>query len=351
MLNAHNSCGNPGRSGHILSLTGAEIVYDCRKRLALLFGTTPERVILTSGATEALNKAIKGVNRQKGVTLVSSLEHNSVIRPVNALRRAGMTVMKQFSVDITNENKTLESFSCASREATTVVVTHASNVCGLKLPVEKMRALCARDTVIILDASQTAGHFPLDIRSLGVDIMCIPGHKGLYGPMGTGALIVNPESDIIIDPIIEGGTGTDSKSLVMPELLPERLEAGTLNVCGLAGLAAAAEELIYPKNEMKVFEYLVSSMRNRVDIIMYGEPKEDCSRYVPVLLFNKKGRDCEEICSSLADNGIACRAGFHCAPAAHRTLGTYETGGVRVSIGRDTRESDIDAFLDVLDRI
>ncbi len=349
---AIKNCGNPGRSGHRFALTAAETVYNCRKRLAEMFNTRPEYVIFTSGATEALNIAIKGTNRSGGVTLVSSMEHNAVMRPLNSLRRMGETVLRQFLVDVNSDTLTLENFSAVSHSATNVVVTHASNVCGRILPVKQLRTLLDEDTVFILDASQTAGHIPIDIIDLGVDIMCIPAHKGLFGPMGVGALIINPYRNIIIDPLIDGGTGTNSKSFDMPEFYPERLEAGTLNICGIAGFNAALENFSYPQRERELFLYLVNSMQNTVDIMMHGAPREDnADSYVPVLLFNKKGYDCETLAEILAEKGFALRAGFHCAPNAHQTLGTYETGGVRLSLGRENTRREIEKFLSVLSEI
>ncbi len=352
ITDALKNCGNAGRSGHNLAVAAAEVVYNCRKKLATLFNTRTECVVFTSGATESLNIAIKGTYRPDGVVVVSSMEHNSVMRPINALRRMGETVMRQFHVEVYGDAITLENFSAVTASATSVVVTHASNVCGRILPIKQMRSLVDDEVVFILDASQTAGHIPIDIVELGVDIICIPAHKGLGGPMGVGALIVNPYSSVLIDPIIEGGTGTNSKSLEMPELLPERLESGTQNVCGIAGLSAALDELEFSGREGELFSYLVSKMRDMVDITLYGAPRgEDVSDYVPVLLFNKNGYDCEELAALLNDRGFALRAGFHCAPNAHITLGTGEIGGVRLSLGRNNTRREIDKFLSVLTEI
>ncbi len=352
MNEALKHCGNPGRSGHSLALRAAETVYHCRKKLALLFNTRPECVIFTSSATEALNIAIKGTNRPGGVTLVSSMQHNSVMRPLNTLRRNGETVLRQFLVDVNSDDITCENFMAVSHSATSVVVTHASNVCGRILPISRLKALLPDEVVFILDASQTAGHVPIDIVELGVDIICIPAHKGLFGPMGVGALIINPYSNIIIDPLIEGGTGTNSKTFEMPEILPERLEAGTFNICGIAGFSAALDEIETTNKEQELFEYLVSSMKNTVDIMLYGAPQKDnYAEYVPVMLFNKKGFDCETLCSLLAEKGFALRAGYHCAPNAHMTLGTYDIGGVRISLSKKNNRREIDRFINALDSI
>lgn len=352
MTETMKNCGNSGRSGHLYALKSAETVYNCRKKLAHLFNTRPEYVVFTSSATEALNIAIKGTNRIGGVTLVSSMEHNSVMRPLNTLRRNGETVLRQFLVDIRSDSVTCENFLAVSNSATSVVVTQASNVCGRILPIKRLKELARDETVFILDASQTAGHIPINIVELGVDIICVPAHKGLCGPMGVGALIINPYSDIIIDPLIEGGTGTNSKTLEMPEEYPERLEAGTLNVCGIAGLAAALDEYEISNRECELFEYLVSSMRNMVDITMHGAPENNSfPNYVPVLLFNKKGFDCEALADRLSEAGFALRAGFHCAPNAHLTLGTYDFGGVRLSLSKNNSRREVDRFLNALESI
>lgn len=352
MCKALEECGNSGRSGHILAQRAAETVYECRKKLARIFNTRVECVIFTASATEALNIAIKGTNRSGGVTVVSSLEHNAVMRPLNSLRKKGETVLRQFLVDMKNDTVTCENFSSISRSATNVVITHASNVCGRILPVDILKKLAPEDAVFILDASQTAGHIDIDIVELGVDIICIPAHKGLFGPMGVGALIINPYSDIVIDPLIEGGTGVNSKSLEMPELLPERLESGTLNVCGIAGWSASLNEYSIQPSEAEVFKYLVGKLKSEVDIITYGAPTDETLEdYVPVLLFNKKGYDCETLCERLNELGFALRGGFHCAPNAHLTLSTYDIGGARISLSKYNTKKEIDEFITALGRI
>lgn len=352
VTDAMKVCGNSGRSGHKYALRAAETVYNCRKKLAVLFNTRPECVIFTNSATTSLNMAIKGTNRMNGVTVVSSMEHNSVMRPLNSLRKNGETVLKQFLADMGDDDITCENFSAVSRSATNIIVNHASNVCGRILPIKMLKKLSPEDAVFIADCSQTAGHMQIDIVELGVDIICVPGHKGLLGPMGVGALIINPFSDLVINPLLEGGTGTDSKMLEMPEFYPERLEAGTANIGGIAGLSAALELVDFSSTEYELYNYLVSRLKNMVDITIYGLPdKAPLSNYVPVLLFNKNGYDCETVAANLSERGIAVRAGFHCAPNAHHTLGTYETGGVRVSLSKFNTLREIDKFIDALNKV
>ena len=244
MAMAHRSMGNPGRSGHLPARLAEETVFRCRTKLAELFGSTPENVVLTAGATMALNLAVKGLYVPGCEVVTSDLEHNAVMRPLYALRSAQEITLKQFHVDLASDEKTVRNFAYSVGKHTAMaVVTHGSNVCGRLLPIAEMRRQIDReDFLLIVDCSQTAGHIPIDIRSLGADVICIPGHKGLYGPMGTGALICNPDRELRFRTVIEGGSGVLSLSPGMPDFLPERLEAGTPNVCGIAGLCAAAEE-------------------------------------------------------------------------------------------------------------
>lgn len=359
MKEAFFSSGNAGRSGHDLADKGAHILYNCRKRAGSLFDCKLEQVVLTKNATEALNLAIKGVvltesgkkSNEKNELLFSSLEHNSVLRPIHALCKNQKLREKQFSVDIYDDNKTIEDFrEKISKKTLVAVVIHASNVCGRILPVKKLAEISKENQVIfILDASQTAGHIPVSITDIGADIICMPGHKGLYGPMGTGLMLVNPNSDIDFATIMEGGTGIASFEREMPSLLPERLEYGTQNNCGFAGLAAALEEVdFFRTKKLNLFADLLQKMRFRDDIIMYGEPKDNIEDYMPVLLFNKKNTPGEEVAAKLNQKGIAVRAGFHCSPLAHTALGTIKTGGVRISLGRSNTEMEIKYFLDVL---
>lgn len=348
MQEAFYTCGNPGRSSHVPAQQADLVLFRCRKLLAAQFGSTPEHVILTKNATEALNLAIKGLYRRGGEVLTSTLEHNAVMRPLQALRRAQEITLKQFRVSPTDDAMTVDNFRMAAGErADMAVVTHASNVCGRILPIRDMRkAVRRKDFLMIVDCSQTAGHIPIDIRELGADVICIPGHKGLYGPMGTGAIICHPNRTPLFRTIIEGGSGIDSRSPEMPEVLPERLEAGTPNVCGIAGLAAALEEFRFPQQEGALYQQLIRALQTRPDIQIYGWSPH--GSYTPVLLLNRTGTDCETLGEQLAKQDIAVRAGLHCAPAAHRALGTLETGGVRISLGRDTTEEDLHALLNAL---
>ncbi|PKM62614.1 MAG: hypothetical protein CVU97_04470 [Firmicutes bacterium HGW-Firmicutes-21] len=355
MKTAYFGSGNAGRSGHDLANEGSLIIYNCRKRAGVLFGCEPEQVVLTKNATEALNLSIKGVFnkgrlKNKSEVLISSLEHNSVLRPVHKLCTSNNIARKQFEVDLYDDNKTVDNFKRAINKNTAIVVAvHASNVCGRILPIKRLAEIASSyGAVFILDAAQTAGYIPVSTEKLGVDIICMSGHKGLYGPMGTGLMTVNQGSKLYFDTIMEGGTGIGSFERDMPEFLPERLEYGTQNNCGFAGLAAACEEHSYPTEVFALFAYLLEKMRMRDDIILYGAPKDNLVDYVPVLLFNKRNVASEETAARLNEKGIAVRAGYHCAPLAHTALGTIKNGGVRISLGRSNTAEEVYFLLSVL---
>lgn len=352
MKEAYFGSGNAGRSGHELANAGSRILYNCRKAAGVLFGCEPEHVVLTKNATEALNLAVKGAIKKspKSEVLISSLEHNSVLRPVHAFCMENGMYYKQFEVHLYNDDITVENFKKAvTRKTAAAVITHASNVCGRILPVKRIAEIAKKhDILLILDASQTAGHFPVTFENTGADIICVPGHKGFYGPMGTGMLLANPNSRLHFRTVMEGGTGISSFKKEMPDLLPERLEYGTLNNCGFAGLAAAMENFEYPADETRVFAYLIEKMRARDDVVLHGAPDGNIEDFVPVLLFNKKNVSCEEVAARLNEKGIAVRSGFHCSPLAHTALGTQKKGGVRISLGRANTVEEIDYFLSVL---
>ena len=336
--------GNSGRSGHAYSLSSSLAVYECRKKLAFLFGSVPEKVVFTSGATEALNIAIKGIVKKGSAAVYSNFEHNSVVRPLYSLARKGITTPVIFKADLQSDEKTVENFKNAAVSPEYAVITHASNVCGKILPIKELKN-ARKNTVFIADCSQTAGHIPIDIKYLGADVICVPAHKGLKGPMGVGALIINPSSDILIDPLIEGGTGQLSKSRFMPDSYPERLEAGTMNISGIAAFSKALDEFVFPENETGIFKYLVDGMRKIKGVTLHGAPETDFSSFVPVILFNVSGMNCDKVEEYLLSRDIAVRSGFHCAPLAHESLGTYELGGVRVSLSENNTLAEADLFL------
>lgn len=346
MERAFWSCGNGGRGGHPLSLAAAETLYRCRESLGGLFGGESENVVLCSGATLALNMAIKGLATVGGGVICSTLEHNAVLRPIYAMAAEGRISQGFFSPSLESGEKTVAAFKAALKKGVRLAVfTHASNVCGVCLPVKELCAVAREKGVLtVVDCAQTAGHIPLDIRDMGADVICVAGHKGIGGPMGTGAMIINPELRSAISTVIEGGTGVASREHFMPSVLPERLEAGTANVTGMAGLAAAVEELeLNPHREETLRKHLVKGLKSIKGVRVYGA--DAAADYAPVVLFNVEGIPSDTVAERLGEKGICVRGGLHCAPLAHRVLQSGAYGGVRASLGRGNTEEDCDALL------
>lgn len=342
MKEAFFTCGNSGRSGHPPALRAAETVYACREALAGLFDTTAERVVLTGGATAALNMAIKGLATEKGYGLCSAMEHNSVLRPLYSAFSRRVHI---FTPDFCSCENTAERAIAKMKEGVTLaVISHASNVCGITLPVgELCREAHRRGIVTVLDCAQSAGHIPVSIRDLGADVICLPAHKGLGGAMGVGALIVHPERDVYFKPLLEGGTGVASREKVMPPQLPDRLEAGTANVTGIAALAAACDELrLDSDGEEKLRQQTVAVLKSVKGVTVYATGWD--GGYAPVVAFNVNGVPSERVAESLAQQGIYVRGGLHCAPLAHNALSTGKYGAVRASLGRHTTAEDVNAL-------
>lgn len=344
---------NPGRSGHNLSVNSAMCVYSAREKLNEFFGGYgSEYVSFTSNCTEALNKAIKGTVKKGDYVLISSLEHNSVARPVNKLCGDDdkLLVFEVFEDD----KKTLEGFEKQLLKKPSVcVVTAVSNVFGNILPIKKLAEAAHRaGAVFIVDGAQGAGVISINMKKQGVDCLCVPGHKGLFGPMGTGALLHN---GCIKYTITEGGTGTSSFDLSQPRIFPEMLEAGTLNVPGIAGLKKGVELVSNYKTENIFYEeselvhILYEGLKNINGVLLYGSYSPE--KYAPLLSFNVKNMHSEEVGALLNENGFAVRGGFHCAPLAHKSRGTQQVGAVRVSPSRFTSKKDINNLLNVINKI
>ena len=334
---AMRTCANPGRGGYGAAMEAARVVYGCREEAAKLFGCRPEQVALTTSCTHGLNIAIRSLVKPGSRVVVTGFEHNAVTRPLHALgaeiRVAGRKLF--------DWEDTLESFSRLLKGADAAVFTHVSNVFGYILPVEELAEMCrARGIPFAIDGAQSAGSLDVNLEKLGADFIAMPGHKGLLGPQGTGLLLCGGSAE----PLLYGGTGSASIQQVMPEDLPERLEAGTLNVPGYAGLTEGLRYLNRTGVE-KVFrvehrqlQRCVSGLRKLGMRVFEGEHQAATVSFLP-------GMDSEEAAQLLAKNGIAVRAGLHCAPYAHESAGTLETGTVRVSFGHDALDSQSDVFL------
>ncbi len=341
---------NPGRSGHKMSIETAMQVYNCRDTISNFFGAHgPEDVIFTLNCTMAINMVIKGLLKPDDHVIISCLEHNAVVRPLNALKKFGITYTVA-QVYPCNNDATLDSFRKAINDKTSLIIcTHASNVWGIRLPIARITALAHEYNIpVLVDAAQSAGHLPIDMKELKIDYLCAAGHKGLYGPMGTGILITNKGKNLTT--IIEGGTGTNSQSYMQPEMSPEKFESGTPNVPGIIGLNAGINFIKKTKieristHEYNIINYLYNKLSCMDNIILYM-PKPDPKHFVPLLSFNIKGMSSEKVAAYLDKNNIYVRAGLHCAPLAHQFANTIDSGAVRICPSFFTKLSDIDLLL------
>ena len=335
--NAMVSCANPGRGGYLYASNAADVVFECREQAGKLFDCLPEQVILTTSCTHGLNTAIRTLVKPGSTVVISGFEHNAVTRPLHALgakiRIAGRKLF--------DWQDTLESFEGLINGAEAAVFTHVSNVFGYILPVQQLAAICReRGIPFIIDAAQSAGSLPVSLSELGADFIAMPGHKGLLGPQGTGLLLCGRGGE----PLLYGGTGSFSREQTMPPELPDRLEAGTLNVPGYAGLREglrylnqAGVDRIF-RREHRLLRQCIRGLEKAGMKVFAGPHQAATVSFLP-------GTDCEEAAEYLAKQGIAVRAGLHCAPYAHESAGTLETGTVRVSVGYDTFPGRIAAFL------
>ena len=344
VLSAMERCANPGRGGYRASMEAANVVYRCREVAGEMFDCDADKVVFTSNCTHGLNIAIRSLVKPGGRVVVSGFEHNAVTRPLHGLGAELLVAgRKLFDWD-----DTLEQFSHALNQGVdTAVFTHVSNVFGYILPVEQMAATCRqRGIPFIIDAAQSAGSLPISMKQLGADFIAMPGHKGLLGPQGTGLLLCG----VVPQPLLLGGTGSESIRQDMPDDLPERVEAGTLNVPGIAGLDAGLRHLkqvgihTILKREQRQMEACAAGLRKLGMKVFSGPHQAATVSFVP-------GEDCESAAQILAHRGIAVRAGLHCAPLAHESAGTLETGTVRVSFGHDASDTQTRAFLQAASKL
>ena len=330
---------SPGRGGHAPGMGAAKLMYRMREQAAGLFNVSdPERVVLTCNATHGLNIAIRSLVRPGGTAVVSGYEHNAVTRPLHAM--PGVTV-KVAAGPLFDPDGVYAAFEReVGPEVDAVICNHVSNVFGFIQPVERIAKLCReRGVPLIVDASQSAGTLPVDLEGWGAAFVAMPGHKGLYGPQGTGLLLCGGDAQ----PLLYGGTGSLSVRQEMPDFLPDRLEAGTHNVCGAAGLLAGMRfvsqrgvDRIHA-HERALARRLMDRLERVPNVTVYrGEPQSGlCSLVIG-------GMDCEEAGEELAKRDIAVRAGLHCAPLAHQTAGTQDTGTVRLSFSAFNRPDQAD---------
>lgn len=346
---------NPGRGGYRQSMMTAQKVYEARETVRDFFNApSVENVIFTPSCTQALNTVIKGVLKKGDHVIISSFEHNAVVRPIYRLQQEGYITYSIAQADISDADQTVDNFRQLINAHTKMIIcTHASNVFGFRLPVERLCALAHGNGLLFcLDAAQSAGVLPIDMQNDGYDFVCCAGHKYLYGPMGIGLLLIGNDNDV--DSMIEGGTGSVSDELSMPAFYPDKLEAGTVNIAGIIGLQAGIN-FVRQKKIDRIFnkEYqLISSLSKGLEkyrrIRMYHSA--DSSNYhVPVLSFTVDGTDSETVVKYLSErHDIAVRGGLHCAPTAHRSMGTQDTGTIRISPSVFTTQNDMQYLMNSL---
>ena len=329
MLRAMTMAASPGRGAHGPAMRAADIVFSCREAAAELFNVPdPEQVVFTFNATHALNIAIRSLVKKGDTALVSGFEHNSVTRP---LTQIGCNIIAAAS-PLFDKAAALAAFRENIAKADVVICTHVSNVFGFILPVYEIGELCREYKVpFIVDASQSAGVLDVDFQRLGADFVAMPGHKALFGPQGTGLLMCKTAGEVLMS----GGSGSDSVRQLMPEFLPDRHEAGTHNVPGIAGLLAGIDYVKscgvenIRKHEQKLIDEIIRQLDDVEDIELFYGGEESQSG---VLSFRSGRVGCEELCGMLSEEGICLRAGMHCAPCAHRSAGTLDTGTLRLSV-------------------
>lgn len=345
--------GNPGRGGHDMAMRVSEKIYSVRKKAADFFHTAAENVVFTGNCTMALNMAIKGTLRAGEHIILSCLEHNSVIRPIYQMSRDSGVSYDIAEVYEYDEKSTVASFErLINKKTRAIVCTHASNVSGLVLPIRALAKLCRQyGLTFIADAAQTAGVLPIDMEKDGVDLLCMPGHKGLYGVTGSGMLLIADRPELRpLHTLLEGGTGSLSAQLDMPDFPPDRYEAGTVNTPGILSIGAGLDfvgsmgtERIY-RHEFalcrRVFDALRKNpaMRFACQDLRYGEN-------APILAFNVGQLPSEELTGELNRRGFALRGGLHCSPLAHEHYGTLDSGMVRFAPSAFTKEAEVELFI------
>ena len=344
MTEALSTMSSPGRGGHSAAMLAAETAFACRSEIAELFHVNnPENVVFTMNATHGLNIAIKSLVPKGGRAVISGYEHNAVTRPLAALG-AGVDVA---AGELFSQESVAAAFDrLITPETDAVICNHVSNVFGFVQPVEQIAAICrARNVPLIIDASQSAGIVPLNMTALGAAFIAMPGHKGLYGPQGTGILLCGSGTKTLL----EGGTGSLSIQQEMPDFLPDRLEAGTHNMPGIAGLLSGVRFVRQQgiaricHHERLLTHQVAEELRQLPGVQVYA--REDLAEQAGLFSFVAAGKDVEEIAGELGQRDIAVRAGTHCAPLAHRTAGTLSTGTVRVSFSHWNTSAEVLAFL------
>ena len=350
-----NYGANPGRAGHKLAMRAGREIYECRENIAKLLNVSnPMSIVFTHNATDSLNLAIKGVVKSGDHIITTSIEHNSVIRPIKALEKNGVenTIVKCDRYGHLDPNDIKKAIKPNTK---LIVTTHASNVCGTIVDIESVGNIAKENNVLYLvDASQTLGVYDIDVQKINVDMIAAPGHKCLLGPQGTGMLYIRDGLEVNI--LKEGGTGSNSEDLFQPNMMPDRYESGTHNTPGIAGLNAGVKFILETgidkirKHEEELCEYMLTKLTEVPNIKIYGPL--DSKKRAAVISINIGDIDSGEITFILDDMyEIATRSGIHCSPLAHKTLGTLRQGTVRFSLGYFNTKEDIDKAVEALKHI
>ena len=349
---------NPGRSGHRLSVEAGRIVYGAREALAELFNAPdPLRIVFGANVTEALNLALRGLLRPGDHVVTSSMEHNSVMRPLRALEERGvaLTVVPCSPAGFLNP---ADLETALRPETKLLVLNHASNVVGSLLPVHEAGKIARRHGCLLLvDAAQTAGAHPIDVQADCIDLLAFTGHKALGGPMGTGGLVIGERVPVDeFEPLARGGTGSRSEHEEQPDFLPDKYESGTPNTVGLAGLAAGVRWAsgqgvnAIRDYEIALAQQLITGLQAVPEITVYGGL--DATRQTATVSFNVTGLEPSEVGLRLDEEyGVMCRVGLHCAPAAHRTIGTFPTGTVRFGLSYFNTLEEVEMALNAVREI
>ncbi|GJM81439.1 cysteine desulfurase [Paenibacillus sp. HMSSN-139] len=344
---------NAGRGNHGMALQAGRVLYDTRVKLARLFGVpNPNDIALTSNATSALNLAIKGLLKPGDHVVATTVEHNSVRRPLEFLKRTRGVQVDYAEMDRQGQLDLRQVEKLFNPRTRLLVCSHSSNLLGCILPIQDLSRIAhAHGAVILVDAAQTAGCYPVNVQEMGIDLLAFPGHKGLLGPQGTGGLYIHPEIDL--EPLLHGGTGSQSEESEQPSVRPDRYEAGTANTPGIAGLGAGVGTVLergveqIHRREWELTQYLMKELKTVPGVCLIGpgigQPRTG------IVSFTIDGRDASEVAFKLdREYGIAVRAGYHCTPLGHQTAGTLQGGAVRASVGYETTEEELQVLIDAI---
>lgn len=346
---------NSGRGGYRQSIQASEMIYSARECVADFFNAEPENIIFTKNCTESLNIAIKGSVKRGEHIIISSLEHNSVSRVAEKLRKDGIITydIADFSYD---DDTVINNFENLIKNNTSLIVcTHSSNAFGVSFPIRKIGRLCKKHSLrFIVDGAQGAGVADIDMKRDNIDILCAPGHKCLMGVMGTGIMAVS--KNVMVDELLQGGTGSGSLSLSQPDFSPDKFEAGTLNNAGIMSVKKGIDYINYHgreniyNHELSLCRYLYNELDNINKVSLYT-PYPEYGKTMPIISFNISDYPSEKTASLLASKGICTRAGYHCTPLAHKHFGTFDTGTVRLSLGVFNVKKECTSFIDVVKKL